>query len=81
MYRLGVSLYYTFADAGCGTPVDISGPGIVPHQSTNGVSALRINCAMEIGNNGGGYPLIVANQQIVAGVGKVDPRPYVNYGD
>ena len=79
--RLGVRHYYVFSDAGCGTAVDISSPGIMTHQSTGGVSAVRINCAMEIGDYGGGYPLLIVNQQTVAGVGKIDPRPYLNYGD
>ena len=81
MYRLGINYYYTFADAGCGAPADISGSGIMAHQSTAGVATVRINCAMELGSNGGGYPLLVINQQTVAGVGKVDPRPFINYGD
>ena len=81
LYRLGVRHYYNFVDAGCGTPVDITGPGILSHQSTSGVSNVRINCAIEIGDYGGGYPLLVVNQQVVAGVGKIDPRPFVNYGD
>jgi hypothetical protein len=81
MYRLGIRHYYAFADAACGAPVDISSPGILAHQSTSGVSAVRVGCAMEIGDYGGGYPLLVVNQQAVAGVGKIDPRPFVNYGD
>jgi hypothetical protein len=81
MYRLGINYYSAFTDAGCGAPTDISGSGIGTHQSTTGVASVRINCAVELGNNGGGYPLLVINQQTVAGVGKVDPRPYINYGD
>lgn len=81
IYRLGVRHYYTYTDAGCGTPLDITGPGIQPHQSTTGVATVRMNCASEIGDYGGGYPLLIVNQQTVAGVGKVDPTPYVNYGD
>lgn len=81
LYRLGVNHYYTYTDAGCGTPSDITGVGIQPHQSTTGVATVRMNCAAEIGDYGGGYPLLIVNQQAVAGVGKVDPTPYVNYGD
>jgi hypothetical protein len=80
IYRLGVRHYYNYTDAGCGGPVDVVAPGILPHQSTAGLAAVRMNCAAEVGDNGGGYPLLIVNQQAVAGVGKIDPRPYVNYG-
>lgn len=81
IYRLGVRHYYNYNDAGCGAPLDITGPDILPHQSTTGVSTVRMECAIELGNYGGGYPLLVVNQLTIAGVGKVDPRPFVNYGD
>lgn len=80
-YRLGGRLYYNYTDAGCGAPLDITGPDILPHQSTTGVSTVRMNCAIELGNYGGGYSLLVANQMMIAGVGKIDPQPYINYGD
>jgi hypothetical protein len=81
LYRLGIRHYLNSIDAGCGAPTDISGPGIQPHQSTTGVAAVRINCGVEIGDYGGGYPLLIVTQQAVIGLGKVDPRPFVNYGD
>ena len=81
IYRLSSGgLYYSYADVSCGGAADITGP-IMPHQSTTGVSAARINCGTELYNSGGGgYPLLISGQQIVGGVIKVDPTPQVTYG-
>ncbi len=81
MSRLGIRHYFNYTDAGCGSPLDITPSGIQAHQVTNGVAAVRMNCAVELGDYGGGYPLLVVNQQPVAGVGKIDPRPTLNYGE
>ncbi|MEO8199261.1 MAG: DUF4350 domain-containing protein [Gemmatimonadota bacterium] len=80
-YRLAFgSMYFTYANAGCGGPVDITGPGIQPHQSTTGITTAQIDCASELYANTNAYPLFITGQQIVGMVTKIDPTPHISYG-
>jgi hypothetical protein len=82
IYRLSYGgAYPSYTDAACGIPSDVTGTGIHTHQTTSGVTTIRMSCATELGISSGGYPLLTINQQVVAAAVKVNPTPDINSGD